>query len=341
MAQPGPAMMWTQYLAARSVAAMLTSFDIRLNLRGAGHVGDLLYRFGRKHAQRAIDNLQRSYPDWSAQQVEQTARASMRHLVEFTVDTLHTPRLIHANNWPQRIQATQLGQAVSVLNTGRPVILVTGHMGNFELLGYALAVLGYDIDAVARPLDNPLISDWIFSIREKQGMRVITKRNATDQMVGALNSGRALGFIADQNAGDKGTFVPFFDRLASAHKSIAILATQMNATIVCGYAFRSGSRSAPQFHYDVGTTDIIHPEDWADQPDPWYYITARYTRALEAMVRLRPDQYWWMHRRWKSRPRHERQGKPMPASLTRKLESLPWMTPKLLADVSQPVPRSL
>ena len=74
------------------------------------------------------------------------------------------------------------------------------------------------------------------------------------------------------------------------------------------------------------TTDVIWPDDWADQPDPLFYITARFNRAIEHMVRNAPEQYLWLHRRWKSRPKHEREGQPMPRRLIEKLEQLPWMT---------------
>ena len=72
--------------------------------------------------------------------------------------------------------------------------------------------------------------------------------------------------------------------------------------------------------------DIIRPEDWANQPDPLFYVTARYRRAIETMVRRAPEQYLWMHRIWKSRPRHERDGKPVPRALAEKIRSLPWLS---------------
>lgn len=333
MAQPGPMMLWTQYLAARAAAAAITCFDAEPNLHTAGFLGSIAHRFNKKHANRARANISRCFPDWSEERVEATAHASMQHLLRFVVETLHTPRLIHENNWPQRIQTGRLGEAIGVLNSGRPVILVTGHVGNFELLGYALATLGYPIDAIARPLDNRLIYDWLLGIRERKGMRIITKWDATDRMVEVLTGGGALAVIADQNAGPKGMFVPFMGRLASAYKSIALLAHRYDAAVVCGYALRRGER----FQYEVGTTDVIYPEDWADQRDPVYYITARYTRALELAVRMQPDQYWWMHRRWKSRPRHEIAGKAMPRALRRNLEGLSWMTDELFAELEKPV----
>lgn len=333
MARPGPVMMWTQYLAARTAAAALTAFDVDPNLHTGALIGSLLHRFDKRHAERSRVNIRRSFPDWPEARVDATARASMQHLIRFVIETLHTPRLIHENNWAQRLETGRLGEAIGVLNSGRPVILVTGHLGNFELLGYALATLGYRVDALARPLDNPLVYDWLLGMRERKGMRVITKWDATDQMVDVLQSGGALAFIADQNAGAKGLFVPFMGRLASAYKSIALLAQRYEAAVVCGYAMRRGTR----FMYEVGTTDVIYPEDWADQRDPLYYITARYTRALELAIRMQPDQYWWMHRRWKSRPRHELAGKDMPRTLKRNLEELPWMTPDLMTELARPI----
>jgi len=333
LAKPGPVMMWTQYLAARTAAMALTAFDVDWNLRTAGLIGSAIHRLDKRHAERGKANIRRSFPEWSEERVDATARGSMQHLIRFAIETLHTPRLIHENNWPEHIESGRLGKAIAALNSDRPVILVTGHLGNFELLGYALATMGYRLDALARPLDNPLIYDWLLGIRERKGMRVITKWDATDQMVDVLQSGGSLAFIADQNAGDKGLFVPFMGSLASAYKSIALLAQRYEATVVCGYALRQGDR----FAYEVGTTDVIEPEDWADQHDPLYYITARYTRALELAVRMRPEQYWWMHRRWKSRPRHEVKGKELPRALRRNLEALPWMTDELMQSVQTPI----
>jgi KDO2-lipid IV(A) lauroyltransferase len=167
-------------------------------------------------------------------------------------------------------------------------------------------------------------------------MRIITKWGATERMAKVMQAGDMLGFIGDQNAGDGGLFVPFFGRLASAYKSIGLLAMNYDAPIICGYARRTpGPRR--RFHYRIGAADIIYPRDWARRPDPLYYITARYTRAIEHMIRLAPDQYLWVHRRWKSRPRHERRGRPIPDNLRRKLESLPWMTDDLLGQVARPV----
>jgi len=329
----GPMTNWSQYLAARAAATALTMFNVETNLRTASLMGRLLHRFDRRHRERAMYHLRLAFPDWDDGQLEHVCEQSFEHFVQLATEVMHTPRLLHTDSWAQHVVINNLGPAIELLNANRPVILLTGHLGNWEVLGFVLAVLGYDVDALARPIDNPLVNDWLMGIRQQRGMRIITKWDATDHMMHVLDNGGALGFIADQNAGAKGLFVPFFGRLASTYKSIGLLAMNRHVPIVCGYAHRIG----PGFRYEIGQTDIIYPEQWEDRPDPLYYITARYCRAMETAVRQRPAQYLWMHRRWKSRPRHEVQGRPFPASLRHQIESLPWMTDDLLRELQKPV----
>ncbi len=317
----GPIAIWSQYLGARLAAMGLTMFNIEANLHTAAAIGRAMYAWDKRHRQRAARSISLAFPQFSEGQVQRVCKASFEHFVQLAFEVIHTPRVISRDSWAHRMTAANLGPAMDLLNARKPVILVTGHLGNWEVLGYLLAVIGYEVDAIARPIDNPLINDWLLGIRENKGMRIITKWDATDRMLEVLGNGGALGFIADQNAGDKGMFVPFFGRLASSYKSIGLLALREEVPIVCGYAHRVG----PGFHYELGVADVIRPDDWQDRHDPLYYVTARYARAIEAMVRLRPEQYLWMHRRWKSRPRHERQGKPMPKALRQNLEALPWM----------------
>jgi len=337
MAHYGPISAWSSYLAARLGACALTAFDARANLRSAAMIGRGFYALDAKHRKRAMHNVALAYPDWDQRRVRDTVVASCEHFVQLAVETLYTPRLMGFDSWLDRTEVSNLGEALAIMGSGRPCILVTGHLGNWEVLGYLLAVLGHDLDAIARPLDNKLINDWLMGIRTARGLRIITKFDATDRMLEVLDSGGALGFIADQNAGDKGIFVPFQGRLASTYKSIGLLALRHEVPILCGYAHRlRGPHGGYDYRFELGCADVIHPEDWADQKDPLYYITARYCRAIETMVTMRPEQYLWMHRRWKSRPRHEKLGKPIPDGLRKQLESLPWMTGDLMRRLEVP-----
>ena len=334
----GPFANWSQYLAARLGAMGLTMFNVDANLRTAAMIGRGMYHFDKRHRQRARAAIARAFPEFDAQRIDQITRDSFEHFIKLAFEVLHTPRVMQLDTWAQRIDIDNLGQSLAMLGRREPAILLTGHLGNWEVYGYFLALMGYDVDAIARPIDNPLINDWLLGIREAKGMRIITKWDATERMLKVLGRGGSLAFIADQNAGDKGMFVPFFGRLASSYKSIGLLAISQNVPVICGFAHRADPDplTGQVYRYQMGVADVIRPEDWVDQPDPLYYVTARYARAIETMVCRRPEQYLWMHRRWKSRPRYERQGKPMPRSLRRNLEQLPWMDDALMRRLEQP-----
>ncbi|WP_428389506.1 lysophospholipid acyltransferase family protein [Mucisphaera sp.] len=319
--KPNPLLDRVVYTAARAVSATISCFDPDGNAELAAILGQALATIDRKHLIRSSDHLRLAFPDWPEERIHKTARQTFEHLVLLAFEALQTPHVVTQQTWRHRIEPDGLGPGLRVLTSGRPSILVTGHLGNWEVIGYALGLLGFPIAAVARPLDNPLINQWLLGVREKRGMRVINKRDAMHQLQDIIENNGSVAFVADQNAGDRGQFVPFFGRLASHYKSIGMLAMKNRCPIVCGTAWRINNR----FQFRLGVQDIIEPEEWEAQPDPMLYITARYSRAIEAMIRVKPEQYFWMHRRWKSRPRHEKAGKPFPDKLKASLAQLPWM----------------
>ena len=164
-----------------------------------------------------------------------------------------------------------------------------------------MAALGFPNSAVARPLDNPYLNEYLLGVRQKNGMTILDKAGATTEIEPLLARKGAVGFIADQDAGRRGCFVDFFGRKASTYKSIALLAMSHNVPIVVGY----GRRLDEQYHFALGVRRVIHPEDWADKDDPMFWITQEYTKALEEIIRTAPEQYLWGHRRWKHRPKGE------------------------------------
>ncbi|MEY5061431.1 MAG: Lipid biosynthesis lauroyl acyltransferase [Planctomycetota bacterium] len=324
----------TQYAAARTVAACLSPFDPEQNLETARVVGRLYSRFGRARRERARAGVARSLPRLDIETQRAIVDASIGHMFGlFMVDAFAMPRTVGHENWHERVKIGNVGRAMKHITSDKPCLFVTGHVGNWEILGYALALIGFQMTALARPLDNRYLNDWLLGVRQRTGLKVITKWGATDEIQKVIESGGKVGFIADQNAGPDGLFVPFFSRLASTYKSIPLLALRYEIPIVCGYARRVDGA----FRYEVRVTDVIEPNDWKDADDQMLYVGARFNRAIEWMVRESPDQYLWVHRRWNSRPKHEREGEPLPARLEKKLAALPWMTPPLLAELAKPV----
>jgi Kdo2-lipid IVA lauroyltransferase/acyltransferase len=291
-----------QYLGLRLVEMALHSWPVNMNLQGAKLIGDVMYRFDRKHRNRALQNLRRSFPEMTEPQREKLARRSMQHLVMLGCEVLFTTRLIRIDTFAKYVQFGDFQTALGImLKRDQGMIMVTAHYGNWEMVGYVLATLGFESTVVARPLDNPFVNDYVMGVRQRRGQKVIGKKGATTEIVDIMERRGVVAFIADQNAGAKGMFVDFFGRKASTYKSIGLLAMQYQVPIIIGGA----RRVRDQFRFQLGSQDIIYPEDWKDQPDPLRYITQRYTSAIEAMVREDPGQYLWVHRRWKTRPKGE------------------------------------
>jgi Kdo2-lipid IVA lauroyltransferase/acyltransferase len=290
------------YLGVRLVSAAMHCFPVDTNLRTARFIGDVMFLVDRKHRARAMHNLSRSFPEMSQQQQQRLARQCMQQLVMFAVELLFTTRLIRLDTWVTYCRLENFNELLRMLlKRGQGLIMLTGHYGNWEILGYVLATLGFETTSVARPLDNPYLNEWVMGVRERRGQKIVGKKGATTEVTEVLDRGGAVGFIADQNAGSKGIFVDFFGRKASTYKSIGLLAMQYEVPVVIGYARRMDGR----FRFSLGVQDVIYPNDWAAQENPLRYITQRFTRGIEDIVRGEPGQYLWLHRRWKSRPKGE------------------------------------
>lgn len=341
---------WTHpalYWGARGAIGLSGAVGIERSVRAVRAMASLYARtpINRRRMDRAIDNIMWCFPELERDEARRWAIEAYRNLFTLAIEIANTPRLIDYGTFFSHIELADVQEGLEVMYSKRPTILITGHCGNWELIGYSLAFLGMSMHTLYRPLDIKPINDWLLRTRGNRGIVLIDKFGASKILPGILESGRPVAFIADQNAGDKGLFVPFFDRLSSAYKSIGVLALKYDADIVCGQAVRLDrtsefttpvdKRADPRqiFRYRLDITDIIRPDEWTDQPDPLFYVTARYRYAIEEMVRAAPTQFLWLHRYWKSRPRHEREGKPFPPRLREKIEALPWMTPERLRRI--------
>ena len=293
---------WLGYAGLRVLVGILQLFSVETNLRFARFLGRQLWKHYAGGRQRALDNLRASYPDKSEQWYEETGRKSCEQLAMLAVDVIFTPRLVKKDNWRKYSRFKNTERAKWMSKEGKGLIFVGAHYGNFEIVGYMMGLFGFNVYSIARPLDNPYISRYLYGVRERAGQKIIDKKGAAEMFDKVASSGATIGFIADQDAGDKGIFVDFFGRKASTYKSIGLLALTNNIPIVVGYARRIDDR----FFFEIGVTRIIMPEEWANKKDPLLWVTAEYTKAIETFVREDPTQYWWLHRRWKHRPKEER-----------------------------------
>ena len=321
-----------QYAGARAFEWLFGAFPPEQNLRTAAAVADAWMALNPRRLARATANLRAGLPSLDDRARDRIARESVRSMFRsYMVDAFQLPRLLTEESWPRHLDLSGAREGIEAMVGERPAVFLAPHAGNWELLGFFPTVMGFRMHALARPLDNPYVWRWALGKREARGMRIITKFGATPELQSVLDRGGRIALIADQDAGEDGVFVPFFGQLASAYKSVALLAIRYSIPVVVGVALRDGAG----LRYRLHTTDVIRPGDWADQDDPVHYVTARYNHAMERAAMLDPSQYLWIHRRWKSRPRWEREGQPMPDRVRAKLRSLPWMDDAAIAALEE------
>jgi Kdo2-lipid IVA lauroyltransferase/acyltransferase len=288
------------YLVLRWCVCIVQALPRELALAFAAGLAWLVHRINRRHRQVARDNLTQAFPGrYSAAELDQLVRAVYRHFCTLFIEIIQLPRYFHANNWRNYVELPRGDVLIRHLVSGRPMMFVTGHFGNWELGGYILGALGFTTYAIARTLDNPYVDYFLrVKFREKSGQRILSKDGDFDRIQEVLARGGVIATLADQDAGQRGMFVEFFGRPASTHKAVALLSLEHQAPLVVIGTTKIGE----PMRYAVVVEDVILPEEYADKPDAVRAITQRYTAALERLVRRHPEQYFWLHRRWKHQP---------------------------------------
>ncbi len=292
---------WLQYVMLRTLLVFVFIFDVETILEFACFLGSLLWKHYDRGRERAMINLRASFPDKDDAWLERVGQRSFQQIVMLSADVLFSPRLVKKYNWRRYSRFKTAERAKWMMMENKGMLMVAAHYANFEIMGYMLGLFGYNIYSIARPFDNPFLNRYLYGVREHAGQHIIDKKGASRLMDQIISEGATLCFIADQDAGRKGVFVDFFGRKASTYKSIALVAMTYNLPIGVGYSRRVGNR----FFFEIGVNRIIMPEEWADKDDPLTWITAEYTQAIESFIREDPTQYWWLHRRWKHRPKGE------------------------------------
>lgn len=241
------------------------------------------------------ENLVHSFSELSALERKRLVRQMWEHLFVLVLEVAHTPRKIHETNWRDYVELENEDHLVRTLLENRPLLIVTGHLGNFEVGGYILGILGFPTYTVARTLDNIHLDSFVNQFRGRTGQHIIPKNGGADQIEKVLFGNGTMTFLADQYAGPKGCWVDFFGRSASAHKAIALLALEYNAVM----AICAATRKNKPMRFKMHNYAMVDPQAIDSKVGTINELTQWYTTRLEELIRLQPEQYWWLHKRWK------------------------------------------
>lgn len=302
MAKKTKLQIWLEYALARLVLGFFgilpRSLSINLGILTA-KIGYLVLGKLRRVGMR---NLELAFPENTLQENERILKASFKNLGRMLGETSQFPRatkeklarLVQFEFDPESYALYKKRKA-----EGRGTIIAGPHLGNWEMAVFAYSALREPLNYLARPIDNPLIEDLTVRIRTRFGNRPINKTNSVATAIELLRTGNILGVLPDVNVHPKeGVFVPFFGRLACTTSGVAMLALRTGAMIVpmCGVWDEAEKK------YKVIHGSIIEPARTGDRHQDVLQTTAAFTAAMENFVRAYPEQWLWIHKRWKTRP---------------------------------------
>ena len=286
------------YIIVRALIALIQAMPLSVCDSVAGFLATLAGRVLRIRGNVVDKNLRIAFPEISAEERDVITWQMWRHLILMIAEIAQTPRKVHETNWREHSNIVRQKEFVRTLLSGRPLVIISGHFGNFELGGYLMGLFGFPTYTVARALDNRYLDRFINDFRGRTGQYMLPKKGSGEDIQRMLESNGILTLLGDQAAGQRQCWVDFFGKPASTHKAVSIFSLTFNAPTMVSYARRV---RAP-LHYEVGPAAICDPRDPTFEYGSVPLLAQWYTDHLEKLVRESPGQYWWLHRRWKGEP---------------------------------------
>lgn len=287
--------------AAAAVSAIVSRLPRGVVIRIGRGLGRIWAALDRRHLRIAEENLRRAFPEWDEARVEATARGVYAHFASVLLEILWMERRPPA----ELLALTEvegLEHLQAALAQGRGVVSPIAHLGNWELQGVATAPLIGPSAVIARPLDNPALDRRLVSFRSSTGNVVIYKQKALSRILKTLHAGRVVAVMLDQNVQARdGIFVRFFGRPACTTTVAAALAIKTGCPIVPAHCVR---RADGRYRMVYGP--LVEWTATGRRDEDIAALTQQLTSIIEGWVRESPEQWLWLHRRWKTQPQPSR-----------------------------------
>lgn len=286
------------YLVVRIFVCILQAMSIEACHRVSQWLAWLFTNVIKIRTKILDENLSKSFPEWSEKKRTLTKQKMWEHLLLMICEIAHAPRKIHETNWRKYVSIRGKREMVRAMTDDRPLLVVSGHYGNFEIGGFIGGLLGFRNFTVARTLDNPYVDQFLNHFRQLNGQYTIPKDGSSQYIEKVLDNDEMLVLLGDQHAGNSGCWVDFLGRPASCHKAVALFTLTGGAPMLVLYTRRSGK----PMHFEIGVQGYLDPEVLPDELQGVRALTNWYSEKIEEMVLDEPTQYWWVHRRWREKP---------------------------------------
>ncbi|MBN2385101.1 lysophospholipid acyltransferase family protein [bacterium] len=289
-----------EYMAVKMLLGFFGLMPLSLSARIWKGLALTIYKLGPSLKKTAQENIRMTIgQDWGQDRIEDLLRQLFIHMGYFIAEFIHSPKIGLDFNRQVTIRGDE--QVRAALADKKGAILLTGHFGNWELVGYSLKILGFKMHTLYKKMSNPLVDRLLLSHRHRHTGNLIEIEDYKEKTSSALAQNELIGIIPDQDARHHGIFIDFLGKPASTYIGPALLSLQHGAPLFAVFFRRKEVGS-----YDLTFNPIETPPP-GDLQESIRFLTRQWVELLEHNVRAYPDQYFWFHRRWKTQPRDQHQ----------------------------------
>ena len=296
MAQKNKTTSSLEYLLVQLFSFIVVNLPYSMALSLGSALGTVAFKLWGKRNRLTQDNLALVYPEKKPAELRKMAQAVFQNIGKTLVEFIYT------NNWDRakllaKIDVHGRENVKAALDKGKGVILLAAHFGNWEMMGMVMSALGYKVNVVARPLDNPRLDQLVNRIRGRFGEQIIANIDGIKDVIKCLRRNEIVGILMDQNLYENAVFVDFFDKLAATTPIIPLLAQKNNAAVIPIHMVRLNNGS----HRIIIEKEL---EMWENSSRQEYINdnTRLCNQVIEKWIKQTPEQWFWVHNRWKTRP---------------------------------------
>jgi KDO2-lipid IV(A) lauroyltransferase len=287
------------FFIIHGLARGVGSIPRKIGLRLGKAIGQLIYWQSRRYREICINNLQNAYAEKTPAEILAIAKQVFENLGKIFYEICWSSTLDHAD-LSRYVKIEGMQHIRDAYAKGRGVLVLTAHFGNWELMSIVGKKIGYPLSFVYRPLDFKPFERFTVRLRTRFGAGMIPKKKGLRKILRSLDRQELVGLLMDQNVAlREGVIAPFLNIPACTNKGLALLALKTGAPVVPIFLLREAQ----------GYRGIIQPEiplvRTGDKTKDVEINTAAYNQAIETIVRQYPGQWFWVHRRWQSKPHCE------------------------------------
>jgi Kdo2-lipid IVA lauroyltransferase/acyltransferase len=265
-------------------------------------ISRLVYLFHVRLRQVGMRNLEMAFPEKSEKERKRILRAEFTSLGRQLAELCQFPRYT-PENIDEVVIYEQLGNYERAYERRKGVLFLTAHFGGWELSAFAHSLHGHRVNIVMRPMDNPYLDGMLQSYRTMHGNKVVPKDDFVRGLLAAMKAGETVGILMDTNmTPPQGVFVDFFGIPACTASGLARIALRTDAAVVPGFTIWDESLRKYRLRFDPALELVRTGDLEADIVTN----TQNFTKVIEGYVRQYPEQWLWVHRRWKTRPAGEK-----------------------------------